>query len=705
MSKKTLITQKLNVSSAEQFILSVQEESAYYVFAAKHTQYSEGSDQNIPDPVDTESTVIDVYNDMIFGKRIRDVDVSLTTKRYDWTSGTTYYMYDDQDLLLADKAYYASVNVGTQTHVYKCLYNNNGGASTVEPSGTEIYPFETPQDGYMWKYMYTANNYSMDKFATPTHIPVIANTVVQANAKPGSIEVIVVENAGIGYNNYLIDEFRSAEDINIGGSGYLYGLGSPAPSLDDFYNGCIIKMTSGAAKDEYRFITDYYVQNNQKIIVLDDPFTVVPQVTDSFEIYPYVYVFDTGGTKQTNCIARAIVNPLASNSIAKVDILESGSGYRSATAIVGAMYNSQVRKGVAGGAQLVENVVSRTPLYSNAALRAIISPVGGHGSDVATELGAKFACVSTKFIENEEPLPTENDYRIVGLVKDPLFANVKIQVDTSATIGGFAANELIYQYSSTQATGTVSTTSACTVVTGVSTQFSADVDVNDQVIISTGVANFVANVVSIANNTQLTISSNVNFNSSGATLSVVRKKYPLGYLAANTSGEIFLSNVSTVGISTTTGKLLGQTSFCTSKYNDVAVPVTIEPRGRPANTFYTFSQLGMFIGTKTSVAEFAQDETVTQDSIITYAQPSAKYHSGNTTTMFVTNINNIFQTSASADSDGVITGESSGAQFTVTAKYSGEIVPDSGEIVYLDYLSPITRANNQTESVKFILEF
>lgn len=705
MSNTSLSTIKLNVTSAAQFVESVQSESSYYVFAAKHTTYDVGSDQNIPQPTDTTDTSINIYNDMIFGKRIRSSDVSLAIPRYDWTSGTSYDMYDDTDSLLNTKSYYACVNVGSQTHVYKCLYNNNNSTSTVEPSGTDIYPFETPEDGYMWKYMCTSNSFYMDKFATASYMPVVPNQLVSANARAGSIEVIVVETPGVGYNNYLTDEFRAAEDINIGGNGYLYGLGSPAPSTDNFYNGCIIKMTSGTAKDEYRFITDYYIQNNQKIIVLDAPFTSVPQVTDSFEINPYVYVFDTGGQKQTNCIARAIINPLSSNSIAKVDILESGSGYRSAQVVVGQMYTSQIRQGVDSTATLVENTVSRTPLYSNAALRAVISPANGHGSDPLVELGAKFACVSTKFIENESPLTTENDYRVIGLIKDPLFANVTVALDPATTVGGLSASELLYQYTSSQIVGTVTTAASCTAITGVSTLFNQNLVVGDRVLISSGLANFVSNVASITTNTAIILDSNVSFTASGATISVIKKYTPFGYVSSIAPSEITLTNVSTTSISTTAGSLVGELSFCTTKLANVATPVTIQPDSRPANGFYTYTQLPKFIGIKTSIANFTADETVSQDSFISYTVPSAKYHSGNDTFMFVTNISNIFETSSSTISDGVISGGDSAAQFTVTSKYNGELVPDSGQIIYIDHLSPVTRANNQTEKISLTLEF
>ena len=186
MTVKQIVTKNLNVGGAEAFVQKVQTEGSYFVFAAKHTPYANNSDQTILDPEDSvKSGVLDIYNDMIFGKKIQSTDITIAAPRYDWESGTAYAMYDDTDELLFDKQFYVCVNVGSQAHIYKCLYNNNGANSTVEPSGTDIYPFETPEDGYIWKYMCTANDTIMRKFATNQFVPISANASVVANATPG----------------------------------------------------------------------------------------------------------------------------------------------------------------------------------------------------------------------------------------------------------------------------------------------------------------------------------------------------------------------------------------------------------------------------------------------------------------------------------------------------------------------------------------
>lgn len=684
---KNLVSKKLNVSTARDFVDSVKTEAAYYVFAAKHTPYANNSDTVITTPTDSlVDNTLDIYNNMIFGKRVSNNDVVEMIPRYDWSSNTVFAQYDDTDSELFTKNFYATVNAGAQFHVYKCLYNNNGAASTVEPTGTDTNAFESLVDGYVWKYMYSANAVTMTKFATTSYMPVVVNTAITEAAVDGSIEVINIDVAGAGYDNYLTGTFNSATDLRIGGNPLLYSIGSNASTLNDFYNGCLMYITSGAAEGEYRVITDYYISGSQRIAVLEDGFENTVSVNDTFEIYPYVYVFDTGGQKQTNCIARALISSSTGNSVSKIDIINPGSGYRSATAVI-----------------LPSPIVD---VSSNAVLRAIISPPGGHGSSVDTELGANFACVSIKFVENEEALTTFNDFRQVGILKDPLFANVNIKLDINNTIGSFAPNERVFQYRDVRLAGTVSVYSNTT-VTGTSTFFTDALSIGDRVLISDGENNALANVLAIASNTSLTLTTNASFTGSGCTISLINA-VSYGVVTDNGvgDGEIYVTNVATAGL-TNSLRLVGEDSNCTSVVNAAAaLPISIN--GRNPNSFNTYTQLTRFIGTL-DAGTFIPDEEITQDAAVTYAIPRAKVYAaienGATDFLYVTNVENIFQTSASPDSDGVVVGSNSEAAFTISAKYDGDLVKDSGEVLYIENLSPISRSNTQTETVKLILEF
>lgn len=677
------ISKKFTVEIAEAFADQIDVGGAYYMFAAKHTPYAT-SDQAIPEPgASVKATTVDIYNDMIFGKRIRQQDVSLMIPRHDWVTNTTFDMYDDTDTELFSKPFFACVNAGAYSHVYKCLYNNNGAPSTVEPTGTDIYPFETPGDGYIWKYMFTANDYTMSKFATNEFMPILANNTVAANATPGSIEVIKVEDPGLGYDNYLVSEFASTTDIKIGGNPFYYGLGPAAKSVDNYYAGCILRITSGAAKDEYKIITNYFVdlETGSKVAVVDGEFegNIIP--TDTYEIYPYVYVFDNGGAMQTNCIARAIVSEAAGNTISKIEVLDSGTGYRQATAVIVPHPSVDVR--------------------ANAVLRCIISPPGGHGAEAVYELGANRVGISTKFIEGETPFTTENDYRIVGILENPRFTNVTVQITDVS--GGFAAGEQVYQYTDAMLTGSVEV-SANTLVVGSGTLFEDALKVGDRVLISDGIDNALGTVAGVNSNTELLLSSPVSFSAVGCSISIVNA-VPFG-VASNVTvpGELSLSDVTVTGLSESL-KLVGGETSCTARVN-MAASIPIAVNGRSADGFQRYNQLTRFIGTVEGA--FAEDELITQTSVIPYTQPQARFHSivdnpsGPNDIMYVTNVYNSFR---SATGNNVITGTESAGQFTLVAKYDGDLVPESGEVLYTEYLSPITRANNQSETIKLVLEF
>lgn len=684
MSTKQIITKKLNVEAAESFVQSVQTDSSYYVFAAKHTPYANG-DAFVPMPSDTTKAQIDVYNDMIFGKRVKYNDVTNMIRRYDWTVDTVYDMYDDIDANLSDKRFYVAVNAGTYTYVYKCLFNNNGAKSTVEPYGTDIDPFETPNDGYIWKYMYTVDEYTMDKFSTTDYMPVVIDRIVTENAVAGAIDVIAIEDAGRGYDNYIPSgEFES---VRIGENSLLYGIGLAASSLDNFYNGCLIKVTSGEASGQYRVITDYQfdIENNKKIITLDNSFNGVVKAGDTYEIYPNVFVYDTSGTKITDCYARAIIDPNSANSIGKIEILNAGSGYRSAIAAI-----------------QVDDIV---PVTIDASLRVILSPEGGHGLNVHNELYARYVGINNYFIGDEIPLTTNNDYRTVGIIKDPLFANVTILLDSSKTVGQFITGEKVYRYKPIKLSGSVQVT-ANSVVYSSGVNFEEALRVNDQVIINNGSDNFFATVSQIASNGVMSVTSTSTFVGSNCSITLVETDLYGTVKSFNTS-QLNLTNVRARNLSIG-ANMIGEESYCTAAANTVARPFVLVNE-RDADEFSGFNQLTRFVGT-VSTAGFIEDEVVAQEGITGYAQPQASFHSivdsvgGLDDTMYVTNVKNSFLV-ASADNDGTIKGLTSNSYFIVANKYDGELIQDSGEILYLENLNPITRKANQTEVVKLVLSF
>jgi hypothetical protein len=55
--------------------------------------------------------------------------------------------------------------------------------------------------------------------------------------------------------------------------------------------------------------------------------------------------------------------------------------------------------------------------------------------------------------------------------------------------------------------------------------------------------------------------------------------------------------------------------------------------------------------------------------------------------------------------EGGVIGSSSGATLTIQSVTKSDIVKGSGEVLYIENITPIPRSNNQSETFKFILEF
>ncbi len=138
-----LVTTNFNVESAASFVSSFANND-YFVFAGKHTPYP-GSDAILTTPNNSvKSTNLDVYDNMIFAKRISSGDVAHVIPKYLWTANTFYHKYDHRDGDLYTKPFYTVVDEGTEYNVYKCLFNNSNTTvntnSTVAPSGKILDP-------------------------------------------------------------------------------------------------------------------------------------------------------------------------------------------------------------------------------------------------------------------------------------------------------------------------------------------------------------------------------------------------------------------------------------------------------------------------------------------------------------------------------------------------------------------------------------
>lgn len=199
----------LNINNAEQFLESVSEASPNTKLYITMGRVNSWADDNLPPNANSSiATVYEVWDAMIGGKRIVGSDMQTAIPRYNWKTDTVYTAYDHMNDALFDAN--SRLYVLTSAYnVYKCISNNYGSNSTVEPTSVNPASVTTTSDGYIWKYMYTISDSDQIKFTTDNFIPVRTLTQndgspqwgVQSQAVSGGIYSVLVTNGGANYSN------------------------------------------------------------------------------------------------------------------------------------------------------------------------------------------------------------------------------------------------------------------------------------------------------------------------------------------------------------------------------------------------------------------------------------------------------------------------------------------------------------------------
>lgn len=671
MSEKKVLN-SFHLNNSNDFIESISNNSSiYYLFAAKLKPYDDSSVIDVP--LDTESYRSRVYREMVFGKKITSSDVSLVVRKIPWVINTVYSQYDDNDVSLNQKDYYVYVTEGDNYHTFKCLYNNEGAESTVKPDfsavNIEDELYET-SDGYIWKYMYSVDATTVRKFSTSEYFPVVTNTEVQSASVSGAIDVIKVVNGGSNYSNYLAGENTfSANQLRIGSNTRIYDISSnsSASNFNDYYNDCYIYITAGSGVGQYKRIIDYVANSTAKAIVLESEFANSITVDSIYEIYPGVNIV-SDGRQITNAAARAIVNAY-SNSIYTINMLSRGSGYSVATAYVSA---------------------HATVGANSAELRVINSPYNGHGFDAARELGANSLIISVTFANTESnTIPIDNDYCTIGIMRNPLYANVNVEVSTK--YGEFINGETVLKINPILINANTTFDADSNEINAVNSDFTNQFTANDFVYISSGTNHHIARVNSISNSTNLILSSNIAFSANASfpsNLYVTTVIANAVIITSNTT-NVLLSNVAKP--ISTGDKFIGYDSKAYMVANSTYI--SGEQKG-----FNTFVNMWKLEGSLTS-GTFIEDEIVYQANV---ELSNSTFHStsikDSVRSFYLTDVYGDFQVEKS------IVGLDSGAVANINKKYEPEVLFKSGDIIYLENIEAVERNSAQSETFKLIFE-
>lgn len=375
-------------------------------------------DSNPPDPDDDIATYYNVYRDGLAAAPVETGDMSLGIRRYDWTSGTVYSQYDDQDPTIANGTAVYFVYEPNTGDVFKCLENNNGAASTVRPTkpgaGSTEVSFAT-SDGYKWKFMAQTPT-TAQKFLTTNFAPILTVNVhpdasapagytdqelVQQRANTGTLEAYVVTSGGVGFVKHsgaaTTKTIASATDATT------FRL-NPDSAISSFVDDALIGATihveyAANGNTSTGVISDW--DNGNLEVEVTPALDFTPAAGDTYEIGPTVWVSGDGQGANAYAICTA------SGNIQKVKTLGANTGNSYTYATVTVDPNSQ-------------------DSGSGASIRAIIPPPGGHGNDPADELNG-FNILINKTIDGfggtGNNYPVSNDYRVVSLLRNPLLAN------------------------------------------------------------------------------------------------------------------------------------------------------------------------------------------------------------------------------------------------------------------------------------------
>ena len=264
-----IVTNKFRLNNAEQFYESFSEaNTAFYLFVGRPqpwtstTPYGGGSDSAPPTPLDNVDDEYMYFRDMLAAKKIAAADIQYAIPRHNWTTGTAYDYYrgdygaqwsstasdivktenDGTNLWASTTLFYV---LSSLNNVYKCMWNNAGAASTVEPTGTSNSELTTG-DGYVWKYMYSLTTTQITDFLTADFMPVATNSTVSGAAVDGAVRHYKVMRGGAGYTNGSYTAQTLQGDSSVRG-------GTAATFTVTVAGGAVTSVVAVAAGTKYTF--------------------------------------------------------------------------------------------------------------------------------------------------------------------------------------------------------------------------------------------------------------------------------------------------------------------------------------------------------------------------------------------------------------------------------------------------------------------
>ena len=188
-----IITDKIKKLFVQTLYDEAQDSSNFYYVGIGRSEDWDSSD-TAPTPVNRER------DEKLFRHSLQSVITagafSFVVTRYNWTSGTVYYGYNDNVSGQPAASYYV---ITDENKVYVCIRqgkdsNGNAVVSTVKPDHTDT-TLAVETDGYVWKYLYTVSTANANNYLTSSFFPV--KYVDSAAPADADYQQYTIQNAAV----------------------------------------------------------------------------------------------------------------------------------------------------------------------------------------------------------------------------------------------------------------------------------------------------------------------------------------------------------------------------------------------------------------------------------------------------------------------------------------------------------------------------
>lgn len=342
---------------------------------------------------DIEATSQQVKNESFALLRLSSSNARLGLQRNDWVTGTIYLQYDGLgELPQSGNGYYVTDASG---NIFKCIDNDNGAASTVQPT-IKTNDYAVYGDGYVWKFMGSvgADNttFGIAPGSLPGFVPVTTAPTSGANPDQFNVQTHATIGAISTYaTSTIVSHLTSPNTITA-------PLTSPdltIASFDKLGNVITPALASGAAVTwTGNNLTRAYATAAGSDYGVNT-YLIASPATSGVNIMYQATTLTSGGVTTV-----ATVDPtLAFVNKAEIFVLGDGTGASVTGAYDGSNHLTLTVAAAGTGYTWAVVVIVPYPTgYSSVkvvwTVKAIMSPVQGHGSNLALELAANALLMS-----------------------------------------------------------------------------------------------------------------------------------------------------------------------------------------------------------------------------------------------------------------------------------------------------------------------